>query len=136
MNIEAIDLNKFIIVCVDTLNNHPPSKKKYIRDNHLPSMNKDLSKEIMHRTRPRNNVLRNRSDEYKRKCSKHQNYCVSLLRKTNKNCYNNLNGKKITDSKIFWKNAKPFFSYKTPSDEKITLIEKDKIIKTVRQLMY
>ena len=101
LNIEAIDLNKFITVCVDTLNNNPTSKKKYIRDNHLPCMNKELSKEIMHRTRPRNNFLRNRSDEYKRKYFKHQNYCVSLLRKTKKICYNNLNGEKTTDSKTF-----------------------------------
>ena len=111
------------------MNNHAPSKKKYIRGNHLPFMNK-LSKEIMHRTRLRNNFLRNRSDENKRKYSKQQNYCVSLLRKTKKNYYSNLNEKKITDNKTFWKTVKPFLSDKTPSDEKITLIEKDKIIKT------
>ena len=69
LNIEVIDLNKFITVCIDTLNNHAPSKKKYIRSNHLPFMNKELSKEIMHRTRLLNNFLRNRSDENKRKYS-------------------------------------------------------------------
>ena len=93
-------------------------------------MNKELSKEIMRRTRLRNNFLRNRSDENKRKYSKQRNYCVSLLRKTKKNYYNNLNEKKITDNKTFWKTVKPFLSDKTPSDENITLIEKDKIIKT------
>ena len=99
-------------------------------------MNKKLSKVIMHRTRLRNNFLRNRSDENKRKYSKQQNYCVSLLRKTKKSYYNNLNEKKITDNKTFWKTVKPFLSDKTPSDEKRTLIEKDKIIKlTPTQLM-
>ena len=93
-------------------------------------MNKKLSKEIMHRAQLRNNFLRNRSDENKRKYSKQQNYCVSLLRKTKKSYYNNLNEKKITDNKTFWKTVKPFLSDKTPSDEKITLTEKDKIIKT------
>ena len=93
-------------------------------------MNKKLSKVIMHRTRLRNNFLRNRSDENKRKYSKQRNYCVSLLRKTKKSYYNNLNEKKITDNKTFWKTVKPFLSDKTPSDEKITLTEKDKIIKT------
>ena len=44
LNIEAIDLNKFITVCIDTLNNHAPSKKKYIRGNHLPFMNKGTFK--------------------------------------------------------------------------------------------
>ena len=50
LNVEAIDLNKFVTACIDTLNNHAPSKKKYIRANHLQFMNKELSKEIMRRT--------------------------------------------------------------------------------------
>ena len=112
--------------------------KKYIRGNHLPFMNKELSKEIMHRTRLRNNILRNRSDENKRKYSKQRNYCVSLLKKIKKKYCSNLSEKKITDNKTFWKAVKPFLSDKTPSDEKITLIERDKIVKTntKRQLMF
>ena len=74
--------------------------------------------------------MRNRSDENKRKYSKQRNCCVSLSGKTKKNYYNNLNEKKITDNKTFWKTVKPFLSDKTPSDEKINLIQKDKIIKT------
>ena len=74
--------------------------------------------------------MRNRSDENKEKFSKQRNYCVSLLRKTEKNYYNNLNEKKITNYKTFWKTVKPLPSDKTPSDEKINLIEKNKMIKT------
>ena len=84
LNIEATNLYKFVTVCIHTLNNHAPSKKKHVRGNHQPFMNKELSKEIMHRTRFRNNVLRNRPDDNKRKYSKQRNYCVSLLRKTKK----------------------------------------------------
>ena len=91
-------------------------------------------------TRLRNNFLRNRSDENKRKYSKQRNYCVSLLRKPKKNYYSNLNEKKITEDKTFWKTVKHFLSDKTLSDEKITLIEKDKITKTdpkiLRQLTF
>ena len=57
VDIEAIDLDKFVTICIDTLNNHAPSKKKFIRDNHLPFMNKELSKEIMRRTQLRNNFF-------------------------------------------------------------------------------
>ena len=57
LNIEAIDLHKFITVCIGTLNNHAPSKKKYIRDNHLPFMNKELSEKIMHKKRLWKNFL-------------------------------------------------------------------------------
>ena len=73
-------------------------------------MNKELLEEIIHRRRLQNNFLRNRSDENKRKYSKERNYCVSLLRKTKENYYNNLNEKKITDSKTFWKQSSLFLS--------------------------
>ena len=126
LSIESIDLNIFVTVCIDTLNSRAPSKKKYIRGNHLPFLNKELLKEIMHRTRLRKNFLRNRSDENKRKYSKQRNYCGSLLRKTQKTYCSDLNKKKITDDKRFWKTVKPFLSYKTRSDEKITLNEKGK----------
>ena len=53
-------------------------------------MNKDVLKEIMHRTLLRNNFVRNRSDENKRKYFKQQSYCVSLLRKTKKTYYSDL----------------------------------------------
>ena len=81
-------------------------------------MNKEVSKEMMHRIRLRNNFLRKRSNENKRKYSKQRNYCVSLLKKSKKNYCNNLNEKKITDNKTFWKTVKPFLLDKTPSDEK------------------
>ena len=88
-------------------------------------MNKELSKEIMHRTRLRNNSLRNDL----MKCLKQRNYCASL-RKTKKTYYNNLNERKITDSKSFWKPVNAFLSDRTSNDEKITLIKKHKINKT------
>ena len=68
--IEVTDISKFVTVYLDTLNNHALSKKKYISGNHLLFMNKELSKEIIHRTQLWNNLLRNRSDENKRKFTK------------------------------------------------------------------
>ena len=59
-----------------------PYKKKYPRDNHLPIMNKTISKEIMKRNRLRNKFLKNRTDENKSRYTKQRNYCDSLLRKT------------------------------------------------------
>ena len=41
------------------------------------------------------------------------------------NFYNNLNVKKITDNKTFWKTVKPSFIKKTLVDEKIVLTEND-----------
>ena len=79
----------------------------------------------MHRTRISNKYLRNKTDENKRKYTKQQNYCVSLLRKSKREYYSNLDVKNITDNKTFWKTIKPFLSDKVTSTQKIN----DKIVK-------
>ena len=116
-------------MCQKTLDHHVPAKQKFVRGNHLPFMNKTLSKAVMHRTRFRNKYLRNKTDENKRKSKKQRNYCVSLLRKTKREYYSNLDVKNITDSKTFWKTVKRFLSDKVTSTQKITPIENDKIVK-------
>ena len=90
----------------ETLNHHAPTKQKFVRGNHLPFMNKTLSKAIMHRTRFRNKYLRNKILENKKKYTKQRNYCVSLLRKSKREYYSNLDVKSITDNKTFWKTVK------------------------------
>ena len=61
---------------------------------------------------------------------KQRNHCVSLPRKTKREYYSNVDEKKICDNKTFWKIVKPMLSKKIKSNERITLIEKDEIIKT------
>ena len=94
----------------------------------MPFMNKELSKAIMDRARFRNNFLKHRTDENRKKYSKQSNYCVSLLRKTKRTYYGNLNEKEVTDNRKFWKTVKPFLSDKCPSNEKVILVEEDEII--------
>ena len=85
-------------------------KKKYITGNQLPFMNKTLSKAIMLRAKLRNKFLKNRSNENKTNYVKQRNHCVSLLRKTKREYYSNLDEKNICDNKIFWKIVKPMFN--------------------------
>ena len=47
-------LQKFCKITMDTLNSFAPIKKKYARGNQMPFMTKNLSKEIMTRSRLRN----------------------------------------------------------------------------------
>ena len=75
-------IEKCIKVCINTLNNHVPSKRKYTRCNNLPFMNKELCKSKMNRARLRSAYLRKRSDKNRKKYSKQWNYCVLLLRWT------------------------------------------------------
>ena len=56
-------------------------------------------------------------------------YCVSLLRKSKKECYSSLDVKNITDNKTFWITVKPFLSDKVTSIQNIALIDNDKIVK-------
>ena len=59
-----------------------------------------------------------------------RNYCASLLRKSKRDYYNNLNEK----NKKLWKVVKPLLSNKIVSNEKIALVEGKKLLKSIRQM--
>ena len=96
-------LEKFCKTTMDTLNLFAPIKKKYARGNQMTFMTKDLSKEMMTRSRLRNKYLKDKTEENCLLYTQQRNKCVSLLRKTKINYYGNLNVKDITDNKQFWK---------------------------------
>ena len=79
----------FLIFCNKILDQYAPRKKKYVRSNHLPFMNKNLSKAIMLRTKLRNIFLKNRTEENKNRYTKQRNLCVTLLRKSKRGYFNN-----------------------------------------------
>ena len=64
---------------------------------------KELSKEIMTRSRLRNKYLKNRNEENRAIYVKQINYCVSLLRKSKKKYYENLDKRNLMDNKLSWK---------------------------------
>ena len=115
---------------LDSLEKHAPRKKKYARGNQMPFFNKELSKAIMTRTKLRNIFLQNKSEENRIRYARQRNFCVSLLRKTKKEYYQNLNEKSVIANKSFWKTVKPFLSDKTHGNDKIHLIENDELLKT------
>ena len=69
----------------------------------MPFFNKELSSAHKKRTQLRNQYLRKRPYQNKRLYTKERNFCVSLLRKTEKKHYANLNHKDIADNKQFWR---------------------------------
>ena len=93
----------------------------------MPFMNKSLSRAHMKRTRLSNCCLKKRSEQNRLSYVKQRNYCISVLRKTKKDYYANFNVKDIVDNKQFWRTLKPLFSYKTKSNEKITLVEDETV---------
>ena len=52
-------LQRLCELSVSVLNRHAPRKKKYGRENQMPLFTKELSKEIMTRSRLRNKYLKN-----------------------------------------------------------------------------
>ena len=55
---------------------------------------------------------------------------MSFVRKSKKLYYSNLDEKKVTDNKTFWKTLKPVLSKKIVSREKVTLIEEDEMVES------
>ena len=70
INNSSNGINKFLEICVNTLDIFAPRKKKYLRGNNMPFMNKNLVNAHRKRTRLRNKFFKNRPE-------------------TNRACYNN-----------------------------------------------
>ena len=128
INTNCSGLEKFLQICVNTLNNLAPCKKKYSRGNNIPFMNKSLTSAHMKRSRLRNLYLKDKTETSRIAYIKQRNFCVSLLQKTIKDHYANLDEKDVADNKQFWKTVKPLLSNKVKSSEKITLVEGEEII--------
>ena len=104
-----ISCKKFEMIFVTILNKHARLKKRYIRANNSPFMNKPLSTAIIYKSKLRNKYLKLKTIESYEAYKKQRNHCVSLLRKTKREFYENLNPNLIADNKSFWKQVKPFF---------------------------
>ena len=54
--------------------------------------------------------------------------------KSKEKLLNNLNVRNITDNKQFWNTVEPFFSSKVGDNERVTLIEADKVVSEDREV--
>ena len=91
-------------------------------------MTKNLRKQIMMRSKLRNNYNKNRNYEDRCKYKRQRNLRLNLLQKTKKNFYKALDEKQVSDSRTFWTNVKPIFSDKGINSSKTTLVEKHAIV--------
>ena len=109
-------------------NKHAPLKKKVLRHNNNAFMTKELRKEIMLRSKLKNKFNKEKNHinwcNYKRQ----RNHRLSILRKTQKEYFNSLNMKQVSDNKLFWKSVKQFSNDKGSNSSKITLVEENNII--------
>ena len=124
MKIISTDVCKITLKTVDK---YASRKAKFARGNQMSFMTKDLSKSIMERSPLRNKYLKNNNEENRKLYVKQRNYWFSLLRKT---YYENLDERKVSDNKPFWKIIKPSLSEKLNAREKISLSENSQIVIT------
>ena len=82
----------------------------------------------MDRSKLQNTLLELKTIESRDAYKKQRNYCVSLLRTTKKNYYENLNVNLIIDNKKIWKSVKPYFSEKIQVNTKTILLDDEEII--------
>ena len=92
-------------------------------------MTKSLRKAIMLRSRLKNNLNKQRSDENWKNYKKQRDFCVKLLRQTKEKFFSDINVKSISDNKNFWKTIKPFFSNKGLNTNSMMLVEDNGIVR-------
>ena len=127
-NMQSDDLARFTNTSKMILEKKVPLKERYVRYSQAKFMNKNLQKAIMNRSRLLYRYRKEKTEATRSAYKRQINICVKLLRKTKKQFYNNLNVKYITESKLFWKTVKPSFTEKTLKDERITLVENNKVV--------
>ena len=116
---------------MEAIDRHATLKKKLVRGNQAPFMNRDFQKATYTRTRLKNKYWRDPSRENELAYKK---LCVSIKWKSIANYLNKFTDKGFTDkgletSKCFWKFIKPSLTNKgTLTDCDITIVDGKKII--------
>ena len=77
--IGELKIDDFKYVFISTWNSHAPIKRKVVRGNNAPFMNKTLSKAFMHRARLKNRYHKFPTEKNETIYKKHRNFCVSLF---------------------------------------------------------
>ena len=109
-----------------------PLKKKIIRGNQAPFVNRELRKAIYTRSRLRNKYWKNPTSENELRYKQQRNKCVSLRKKSMKLYLNKSAADGIVTNKSFWKFIKPFLKNKScHAQNDIMLIQNDEIITEV-----
>ena len=124
MTLEFTSLISFTKKFIDTLNKHAQIKKKSIRTTHANFVTKGLREAILIRSRLRNIFLKEKSLEYKNAYNRQHNICAQMVKKANKEHFQNISLSEISDSRTFWKTVSPLFGNKVKTNQKINLIEK------------
>ena len=108
---------------------HAPLKKKFLKGNNVPFMNRNLKKAIYVRKNLKKKFIKNSTNENKARFKKHRNKCVSLRKNAIRDHFKKATSKGLMSNKDFWNLVKPFLSNKGGlSESNITLVKGEKMI--------
>ena len=130
---DSPSLDLYVDVCIRALDVYAPKKKKYLRANSSPFMNKAISKAVMNRARFRNKFLNNRSAENKLAYNLQRNYCASLTHQRGVITTILITG--ISPIAIFFGTVKLSFSDKVLSNRKSHLLKLTKSLATIQKFL-
>ena len=109
-------------------------KKRYLRYNSTPFMNKTLRKAIISRSKLKRRYNLDRIIINFENYKEQRNICVNLLRKSKKQYFKNIDLKNVKDNKKFWKTITPKFSNKCKTANIIILVENEKSYRMTKLL--
>ena len=130
-NTESVEFTSTVLSVLDK---HVPIKRKYVHVNNSAFMTKELGAVIMQRSKLRQKFLRERTNDSKHLYNRQKKLCVSLLRKTKRHYFKQLNNKVISDNKKFWETISLLFSEKAFRKETIILKDSNRSIKSNDEL--
>ena len=108
-------------ICTSKLNKHAPKKKKWIRGNNKPHVNKPLRQTFMKRSRLKNRANKTKDPTEIRSYKKQRNYLVNLNKEAKLEYFSKY---KSNGNKPFLVSCKPYFTNKhSKADTDIMLSE-------------
>ena len=118
--------DKFENISTSKLNIQAPKKRKWVRSNHKPQINKELRKAIMKRSRLKYKANKTKKPIDISNFKKQRNYVVNLNKQAKFEYFSSYN---YADSKPFWVNCKAYFSNKySKADTDVVLNENGDLI--------
>ena len=96
---------------------------------------KNLQKAIISRSRLLNRYRKEKKEATRSAYERQITLCVKLLKETKKEFYNVLNVEYITENNLFWKTVKPPFTEKILKDERITLVDNNRVLSNKSELV-
>ena len=117
----------FLSIFSCTLDKHAPVKKRKVRGNQEPFMNKALRKAIIRRSNLLNKFVNNITTKNWESYRKQRNKCVKIRSNARREYFKKLDAPHLSNS-YFWTTLKPFFFEKSGSRKKPIIIENDVIL--------